>query len=117
MEFASLMQMFGQQAQCFNELALANPLLKTPVAGLVRRILGRHLGPLRTAAENPEHAVQHRPCIVPGTATIVLTPRRTQDRLHHFPLFVCQFPTACHGNPQRRLEQLQFRRFQTPKCL
>jgi hypothetical protein len=32
-------------------------------------------------------------------------------------LFVCQFPTACHGNPQRRLEQLQFRRFQTPKCL
>jgi hypothetical protein len=27
MEFASLMQMFGQQAQCFNELALANPLL------------------------------------------------------------------------------------------
>jgi hypothetical protein len=28
-----------------------------------------------------------------------------KNRLHQLPLFVCQFPTACHTSPQRRLEQ------------
>src|SRR5208337_4855821 len=68
MELASLMQMFAQQAKRLNELALANPLLEPPVAGLIRRILRRHLGPLRTTAENTQHAVQNRPRVVPGTA-------------------------------------------------
>jgi hypothetical protein len=77
MEFASLMQMFGQQVQRLNEPALANPLLKPPVAGLVRWILRRHLGPLRTTAQNPEHAIKHRTRLVPGTAAVVLTPRLT----------------------------------------
>ena len=98
------MQMFGQQPQCLNQLALANPLLKAPVAGLVRRILRRHLGPLCAAAQNPEHAVQHRPRIVPWAATVVLTPRRAQQRFHQSPLFVCQFPTARHLSLRRRLE-------------
>jgi hypothetical protein len=53
MKLASLMQMLSQQAQCLNELALADPLLEAAVAGLVRRILRRHLGPLRATAENP----------------------------------------------------------------
>ena len=91
------MQMSGQQAQRLNQLAFANPLLKTPVTGLVRRILRWHLGPLRAAAQYPEHTVQHCPRIVPRTAAIILTPGWTQDRLHQLPLFVCQFPTTCHA--------------------
>lgn len=91
-----------RQAKCFRQ---------------IRLILRWHLGPLRAAAENPQHAVQNRPRVVPRTTTIILTPCRAQDRFHQFPLFVCQFPTACHPSPQRRLEQLQLLRNQHQKCL
>jgi len=88
MKLASLMKMVSQQAQRFYQLALANPLLKTPVAGLIGRILRRHLGPLRAAAQYPKYTVQHRPRLVPRAAAIILTPGRTQNRLDQFPLFV-----------------------------
>ena len=117
MQLASLMKMFGQQAQRLHDLAFANPLLKTPVAGLVGRILGRHLGPLRAAAENPKHAVEHRPRLMPRTTTIILAPLWAQDLFHQLPLFVCQFPTARHTSLRRCLEQLQFRRKKGQKCL
>jgi hypothetical protein len=60
------MQILGQQARRLYELALANPLLDSPVAGLRRRILRRRLGPLQTAAENPQHTIQSRPRVVLG---------------------------------------------------
>jgi len=44
------MQILGQQPQALNQPALAYPLLEAPMAGLIRRIFGRHLGPLRTTA-------------------------------------------------------------------
>jgi hypothetical protein len=36
------MQMLGEQAQYLHEPDLVNPLLEAPMAGLVRRILGRY---------------------------------------------------------------------------
>lgn len=109
--------MFGQQTQNVNQLALANPRLKAPVAGLIGRVLGRHLGPLRAASANLVYTVQHCSHIVPGTATIVLTPRRTLGQLRDFQLFVRQIPTECHNNPRRRLEQMPFAEFKLQKCL
>ncbi len=44
------MEVFGQQTQRLNQLALANPALKTPVASLIGWILRRHFGPLCAAA-------------------------------------------------------------------
>ena len=111
------MQLMGKQAQHFDQLAFANPLLEAAMTGLIGRILGGHLRPLCTAAKNPEHTMQHCPRVVPGAAAVILATRRAQQRLHQLPLFVCQFPTACHAGPQRRLEQLQSRRNQTTKCL
>jgi len=96
MQLATFMQMPGQQAQHVNQLALADPLLKPAMARLVGRIFLRHLDPLRSAAKNPEHAVEHRTRVVPRTATVVLAPPWAQHRLHQLPLFLCQFPTACH---------------------
>lgn len=90
------MKMVSQQAQRLHQLALSNPLLKAPMAGLIGRILRWHLGSLCTAAQYPQNAIEHGPCLVPGAAAIILATRRAQDRLYHFPLFVCQFPTACH---------------------
>jgi len=71
------MKMVSQQAQRLNQLALTNPLLKTPVADLIRRILHRHLGPPRVAAQNPPNAVEHGPRSVPGAATV--TPNMAEN--------------------------------------
>jgi hypothetical protein len=51
-ELATLMQMSGQQTKRFDQPALANPLLKASVAGLVRRILGGQLRPVCPGAQN-----------------------------------------------------------------
>jgi hypothetical protein len=58
------------------------------MAGLVRRVLLWHLTPLRPGTQHPEHTVQHRTGIVPRTATFVRTPRWTQHRFSHGPLFI-----------------------------
>jgi hypothetical protein len=111
------MQMSDQPAKHFNESAFANPLLEAAMARLVGKILARHFSPLNPAAENPQHSVQHCSRVMPRKIAIVFTPCRAQDRLDQFSLFVCQFTTACHRNPQRRLEQLQARRISTENCL
>jgi hypothetical protein len=88
MQFASLVQMLSQEAKHSDEPALANPLLKAAMASLVGRVLARHLCPLGATAENPQHTVQHRPRVVPWTASVIRSPHGTQDRLNQFPLFV-----------------------------
>ena len=112
MKLASFMQLPRQQTQQLNQLAFTNPVLKTSVTGLVWRILPWQLGPLRTAAQNPKYAVKNCTRIMPGTATVVLTPSRAKDGLDQLPLFVCQFPTSGHSDLRRCLEQLQFRKKQ-----
>jgi len=95
------MQLPCQQSQHLNQPALPNPLLEATMAGLVRRILGRHLSPLRATAENPQHAIQHCPRVVPGTAAVVLTPQRAQDRFYQLPLFPLSVP---NGLPYKSAE-------------
>ena len=66
------------------------------MAGLVRRVFRGQFGPLRHAAQYPQHSVQHSTGIVTRAAAIILTPRRTQNKLQQCPLFISQFPAACH---------------------
>jgi hypothetical protein len=44
----------------------------------------------------PRAHVQHGVGFMQWTASIVLTPRRSQHRFHHRPLFIGQFPASCH---------------------
>jgi hypothetical protein len=97
------MQVSGQQPQRLYEFVIAHPRLKPAMAGLVRGILFRHLGPLRSGAEHPQHPVEHLPRPNPRTPTVILAPQWMQDR----------FDTS----PQRRLELIQIRRKQSTKCL
>jgi hypothetical protein len=64
------------------------------MAGLVRRVFRGKFGPLRPAAQYPQHSVPHSTGIVPRAAAIILAPRRTQNRFHQCPLFISQFPAA-----------------------
>jgi len=89
--------MFGQLTQDQFQLAGAHPLLKTAMTGLERWILLRQLAPLRTRAQNPQHAIQNRTRVMPRPSTIVGPPCRAQHRLYQFPLFVGQFPAAMHA--------------------
>jgi len=61
------MQQSRQQSQRFHQLAVADPLLETTVAGLVWRILLRQLTPLRSGSQDPQHTIQHGTRVVPGT--------------------------------------------------
>jgi hypothetical protein len=71
---SSLVQMPGKPLQHRFQLPVAHPLLESAVAGLVRRIFLRHLAPLCSVAQNPEHSVQHSPDFVTRAATIVRSP-------------------------------------------
>jgi hypothetical protein len=88
MQLASHVQMLSQEAEHFDKPALTNPLLKAAMASLVGRVLARHFSPLGATAENPEHAVQNGPRVMPGTAAVIRPSRGTQDRLNQCPLFV-----------------------------
>jgi hypothetical protein len=104
------MQVFNQRMKHFNKSALARPPLETTMAGLIGRILGRHLSLLGATAENPEYAVQHGLRVMLWTASMIRSSRGTQDRLNQSPLFICQFPSTGHHSQQRRLEQFQSRK-------
>ena len=88
MQLASLVQMLSQDAKHFDKPALTNLLLKAATASLVGRVLARHLRPLGATAENPKHAVQNGPRVMPWTAAIIRSSRGTQDRLNQFPMFI-----------------------------
>jgi hypothetical protein len=65
-QLASLMQMSGQQARHPDQSALAPPLLKTAVAGLVRRILNWQLRPVRAHGQSEEIGYTTIPKLFPG---------------------------------------------------
>jgi hypothetical protein len=95
------MQMSRQHLQRTFQLSVADPLLESPVAGLIRRIFLRQFAPLCAGTQHPEHAVQHGPRIVPRSAAVILTPLGSQHPLHHGPLFVGQFPASRHRRVRR----------------
>jgi hypothetical protein len=63
------------------QFATMYPLLKSPMASLIRRILGGQFAPLRARTEHPQHAVQHMACIPPWTPPPIRPVTGTQDRL------------------------------------
>lgn len=81
-----------------------HPVLEAPVAGLVgRKPLGQVL-PARSAAQDPEHAVERRPVGLPGSAPAVGAPGQLgQQRLQQGPLGVGEFFGSGHRPDYRKL--------------
>jgi hypothetical protein len=69
-EFAARFQILGELVEHSLEYALANPLLKTPMAGLVRRVARRHVGPRCPGAQDPEDAIEHIAGIAPRATPV-----------------------------------------------
>jgi hypothetical protein len=78
------------------------PLLESAVAGLVRTVSRRQIMPWRPGPQHPQHAVQHLPCISPGSAPVVGTAllSKLNQESDLFPLHVREIHT---------LDLLQFR--------
>src|SRR5581483_3559357 len=96
-QLSPLVQVPRQTLQSFFQLAVPRPLRKTAMAGLVWRIFLRHLPPLCSGTQHPEHAIQHGTGLMPWAAAIICPPHWPQHRLHHGPLFIVQFPASCQG--------------------
>jgi hypothetical protein len=114
-QLAALMQAPCQLLQRLFQLS--RPLLESAVASLVGRIFLRQLAPLRSRARHPQHAIQHRPRVMPGTATVVGPPLRPQHRLDNLPLFFGQLLASCHRRTRRQTEHPQNAPTRAPKCL
>ncbi len=54
----------------------ADPVLKSSVAGLIRRIAVRQVGPGSRGPQNPEDAVEHGAVLPPGTPSSVWPARQ-----------------------------------------
>ena len=57
-QLAASLQIFGKRVQNTVDGPVAHPVLKSAVAGLIRRITGREVLPRSTGAKDPQHAVQ-----------------------------------------------------------
>ena len=84
------MQFLGQCPQGFLQLSAAHPLLKAPMTGLIRWILGRQFPPLRPGAQNPKHAMEYRTRIAPRSSPPIGPSFRSKHRFENRPLGVGQ---------------------------
>ena len=89
-DLAAVAQIFGETLQEPVQPAAALPLLKAPMARLIRWVARRQVVPRGPSAQYPEHAVQHGARIGPRTAPTIGTSLRPKERLEHGPLLVSE---------------------------
>ena len=65
-EFSARQQVFAQRPQDAVQHAGLLPLLKAPMAGLVRTVSRRKVVPRRAGPQNPQHPIQHAASIAPA---------------------------------------------------
>jgi len=92
-------------------------ILGFSIAAMYREEMGHWKARQTGSVQNPQHTVQHRPRVVPRATAVVRPPRRAKNRFHQLPLFISQFPAACHSSSRSRPEHLQFRPFPQLKFL
>jgi len=95
-DFPAVPQILGEPLEQAIQSAALLPLLKPPVARLVRRIAGRQIGPRRAGAQHPQHAVQHGTCIRPRSPAAIRATTRTKRRFEKRPLGVGEVHTATY---------------------
>jgi hypothetical protein len=89
-DFAAVAEIFREPLQQSVEPTTALPLLKPPVAGLIRRIAPRQVVPRRPGAQHPEHAVEDGARIRPRASASIGAPPRTERGFEHGPLGVSE---------------------------
>jgi len=67
-ELAAIAKILGQAAQDALERLVFDPRLKSPMAGLIRRVPTRQVSPRSTGAKHPKHAIDDRPRFFPRPA-------------------------------------------------
>jgi hypothetical protein len=87
-QLSATTQVLGKRSKDLFESAVADPTLKPPVAGLVRRVAPRQVRPRRPRAKDPEHAIEDVSRIAVRTATPILVERLflREKRLDQSPL-------------------------------
>ena len=80
----------GQHSKHGLQCAFVPPFGKSGVHRLPGDIHLRQFPPLRSAASNPKHPIEHFSIIFPWTATLPC-PFWRKYSFHAFPLFLCQF--------------------------
>ena len=84
------------------ESPITDPLLKSAVARLVRRVLLWEISPWRPGPENPHDGIEYQPCWFPGTSSPVGThDRQRNQRFNDQPLRIRKL------HPQLRSDPLQ----------
>jgi hypothetical protein len=87
-QLSSTTQVLGESPQNLLQRAVADPALKSPVAGLVRRVAPWQVRPRRTGAKDPQHAIEDVSRIAERPSTPVLVERLFlgKNRLDQSPL-------------------------------
>lgn len=104
--FPAVAQVFGEALEEPIESATALPELKAAMAGLVRRIAARQIGPGRPSAQHPEHAVEYCARIGPRPTAPIGAPARPKRRFEDRPLGVGQVHVARYDTPRRGVTDL-----------
>lgn len=70
-ELSAITKVLGERAQDSLERLVLDPCLKSPMAGLVRRIPTRKIRPRCAGAKHPENAIDDCPCFLPRTSALL----------------------------------------------
>jgi hypothetical protein len=107
---AFVMECLGEGFEDAPQHAGADPLLKPPVAGLMRRIAGRQVRPWGAGPQDPEDAFKNRAVLPPGApSTVTAARQRGQEAPNHVPLLVREVTGMTRsgwGHPDRMAPSL-----------
>jgi hypothetical protein len=85
---APVAQILGESLQDVAQQPGAAPVLKAPMAGLVRRIASRQVVPRGARAQDPEGPIERGPRVGPRATAPIGAPLRTKQRFEYVPLLV-----------------------------
>lgn len=87
-QLSTTTQVLGERSKDLLESAVADPALKSTVAGLVRRVTPRQVLPRSTRAKDPQHTIEDVSGIAEGPTASVLEKRLFlwEKRLDQSPL-------------------------------
>ena len=101
-EFAARPQIFGEGLQQLRQRAVALPLSKAAMAGLVGRLTVAQIVPRSSGAQNREYPIQHGSRIAPQATSIIRASPESEQRPECLPLRLDQV----HALPLRQFAQL-----------
>jgi hypothetical protein len=100
-DLSAITEIFGEPLQEPIESAAPLPLLKPPMARLVRWVPIGQIRPWRAGAQYPQNAVHHGARVAPGATAPVGPATRPERRLEKRPLLIGQIHAATYDAAAR----------------